>query len=218
MNVEENYDSDNMEGYPKAFTDDYSKKKAAPKQVFTRSAYKNFISTFTVQNDEKVKGFKGLKILKEVKRKLKSTLQEHGQIKYYAVARLLMKKKLDDKVLERTDDFYVAGQKHELQREDQISEAVGLDIDYFKDAIPERQARTGSNWIFTRVVSMEVHTVRNKPLPPDVPRLWANGCDHGGSTSTIYLEYGNIRLASPPRPAPDLRSVLRWALQLVGGG
>jgi hypothetical protein len=166
MNVEENYDSDNMEGYPKAFTDDYSKKKAAPKQVFTRSAYKNFISTFTVQNDEKVKGFKGLKILKEVKRKLKSTLQEHGQIKYYAVARLLMKKKLDDKVLERTDDFYVAGQKHELQREDQISEAVGLDIDYFKDAIPERQARTGSNWIFTRVVSMEVHTVRNKPLPP----------------------------------------------------
>ena len=155
-----------MEGYPKAFTDDYSKKKAAPKQVFTRSAYKNFISTFTVQNDEKVKGFKGLKILKEVKRKLKSTLQEHGQIKYYAVARLLMKKKLDDKVLERTDDFYVAGQKHELQREDQISEAVGLDIDYFKDAIPERQARTGSNWIFTRVVSMEVHTVRNKPLPP----------------------------------------------------
>ena len=35
MNVEENYDSDNMEGYPKAFTDDYSKKKAAPKQVFT---------------------------------------------------------------------------------------------------------------------------------------------------------------------------------------
>ena len=33
--------------------------------------------------------FKGLKILKEVRRKLKSTLQEHGQIQYYAVARLL---------------------------------------------------------------------------------------------------------------------------------
>jgi hypothetical protein len=110
-----------MNGFPKEFTDDYSKKIAAPNQVFTRSAYKNFISTFTVQNDEKVKGFKGLKILKEVKRKLESTMQEHGQIKYYAVARLLMKKKLDDKVLERTDDFYVAGQKHELQRTDQIT-------------------------------------------------------------------------------------------------
>ena len=36
-----------------------------------------------------------------------------------------MKKKLDDKVLERTDDFYVAGQKHELQRTVQISETIG---------------------------------------------------------------------------------------------
>ena len=101
MNPAENNDSNTMNGFPKEFTDDYSKKIAAPNQVFTRSAYKNFISTFTVQNDEKVKGFKGLKILKEVKRKLESTMQEHGQIKYYAVARLLMKKKLDDKVLGR---------------------------------------------------------------------------------------------------------------------
>ena len=164
MNATENNISDTMEGFPKEFADDFSKKAHTPKQIFTRSAYKNFISTFTVQNDEKIKGFDGLKLLKEFKRKLKSTMREHGQIKYYAVARLLMKKKLEGKTIEKTDDFYVSAPKHELVREDQIKESIGSDIDYLKDAIPERQAKTGSNWIFMRVVSLEAHTVRHKPL------------------------------------------------------
>ena len=106
-NPPENNISDNMEEYPKEFIADYSEESVAPKTIFTRSGFKNFISSHTVQNDEKIKGFKGLKMLNELKPKLKTLLTEHGSIKYYAVARLLMKKVLEGKTLERTDDFYV---------------------------------------------------------------------------------------------------------------
>ena len=156
--------SDNMEGFPKEYMDDFSEKATAPKRIFSRSAYKNFLKSYTVQNTDKIKGFDGLKLLKDLKPKLKKQFDEHGAIKYYVVARLLMHKTLEGKTLEKTDDFYVHTPKHEVLRRDQIKEFVGTDIDYLKDAIPERQAKVGSNWIFKRVVSIEAHTVRHKPL------------------------------------------------------
>ena len=92
---QENNISDNMEEYPKEFIVDYSEESVAPKTIFTRGGFKNFLSSHTVQNDEKIKRFKGLKLLNDLKPKLKELFAEHGAIKYYAVARLVMKKELD---------------------------------------------------------------------------------------------------------------------------
>ena len=156
--------SDNMEGFPKEYLDDFSEKATAPKRIFSRSAYKNFLKSYTVQNTDKIKGFDGLKLLKDLKPKLKKQFDEHGAIKYYMIARIILYKMLEDKVIEKTDDFYVHTPKHEVLRRDQIKEFVGSDIDYLKDAIPERLAKVGSKWIFKRVVSIEAHTVRHKPL------------------------------------------------------
>ena len=125
-----------MEGFPKEYTNDFSKKATTPQQVFTRSAYKNFLNSYSITNTAKVKGFDGLALLKQLKPKLKALIGEHGAIKYYAVARLLMHKQLADKTIEKTDDFYVSSLKHEVLRKEQIKEFVGLDIDYLKDAIP----------------------------------------------------------------------------------
>ena len=81
--------------------------------------------------------------------------------------RRLIQKRLDDEVIETTDDFYVYDStKHELYTDDDVNESIGTDIDRLKDLIPERQAKVGSNWIFIKVVTLEAHVVKHTSFRP----------------------------------------------------
>ena len=104
----------------KEFVDDFSKIDSEPQNIFTRSAYKNYIETYTVNNRNNVLGFDGLQLCNVFKNSLQKMIAEHGAIKYYIVCRCEMEKRLDDEVIETTDDFYVSATKHELYTDDDI--------------------------------------------------------------------------------------------------
>ena len=57
--------------------------KKQQKQVKGRSAYKSYLSSFTLDNTEKVGGFAGLDLLHSFQPQLEQSLKEHGGLKIH---------------------------------------------------------------------------------------------------------------------------------------
>ena len=57
--------------------------KTQQKQVRGRSAYKSYLSSFTVDNTQKVGGFSGLELLHNFIPQIEQSLKEHGGLKIH---------------------------------------------------------------------------------------------------------------------------------------
>eukprot|EP01048_Picozoa_sp_COSAG05_P030409 COSAG05_NODE_10546_length_559_cov_2.967391_1_plen_125_part_00 len=71
--------------------------KKQQKQVKGRSAYKSYLSSFTLDNTEKVGGFAGLNLLHSFQPQLEQSLKEHGGLKIHISSIGLYRKSVDPK-------------------------------------------------------------------------------------------------------------------------
>ena len=75
--------------------------KKQQKQVKGRSAYKSYLSSFTLDNTEKVGGFAGLDLLHSFQPQLEQSLKEHGGLKIHISSIGLYRKSVRKKVMTR---------------------------------------------------------------------------------------------------------------------
>ena len=92
--------------------------KKQQKQVRGRSAYKSYLSSFTVDNTQKLGGFSGLDLLFNFHPQIEKSLKEHGGLKIHISSIGLYRKSVDPK-----------------DNEGKLSIALGLIKDYNK--VPE---------------------------------------------------------------------------------
>ena len=57
--------------------------KKQQKQVKGRSAYKSYLSSFTINNTQKIGGFSGLDLLHGFQKQLEQSLKDHGGLKIH---------------------------------------------------------------------------------------------------------------------------------------
>ena len=69
--------------------------KKQQKQVRGRSAYKFYLSSFTVDNTQKVGGFSGLELLHNFIPQIEQSLKEHGGLKIHISSIGLYRKSVD---------------------------------------------------------------------------------------------------------------------------
>ena len=89
--------------------------KKQQKQVWVRSAYKSYLSSFTVDNAQKLGGFSGLDLLFNFHSQIGKSLKEHGGLKIHISSIGLYRKSVDPK-----------------DNEGKLSIALGLIKDYNK--------------------------------------------------------------------------------------
>ena len=71
--------------------------KKQQKQVRGRSAYKSYMSSFTMDNTQKVGGFAGLDLLHNFIPQIEQSLKKHGGLKYHISSTGLYRKSVDPK-------------------------------------------------------------------------------------------------------------------------
>ena len=117
--------------------------KKQQKQVKGRSAYKSYLSSFTLDNTEKVGGFAGLDLLHSFQPQLEQSLKEHGGLKIHISSIGLYRKSVDPK-----------------DNDGKLSIALGLMKDYNKAPDDELQ----SFWHTTHIVQITNSTTIKKTL------------------------------------------------------
>ena len=90
------------------FTRVKPKKPKAP-AIEGRTAFKNFLASFTVHNHTNLKKLNGFKLLDLLIPTLQKYLQEHNGIKFYFNARYEMRRTLQGQVLEVDKDWWKTG-------------------------------------------------------------------------------------------------------------
>ena len=65
-----------------------------------RTAYKSYLTSFTLHNVNQVHGLQGFKLLNEFTPTLNQLLAQHGGIKFHTTARCLMQKTLNGEVVQ----------------------------------------------------------------------------------------------------------------------
>eukprot|EP01046_Picozoa_sp_COSAG06_P046887 COSAG06_NODE_6715_length_2812_cov_706.046812_1_plen_174_part_10 len=85
-----------------------SKPEPKPPEIFSSSSYKSYLSCHTLNNIEKVMGYAGLDLFTRFRAVMLAAVQKHGGLKVYPTARCVMVKKLEGKVIEESDEFFVS--------------------------------------------------------------------------------------------------------------
>ena len=145
-----------------------------PKPAFvTRTAYKSYLASFTLNNHKRLQGFKGFDLLQQFTPVLSELIAKHGGIKFHASARCMMDKTLEGQVLQELDDFFITSSMRSVTNSSQLADALSASIDTMREQVPEKETQ-GSGWVFKRVILLEMHVAKYKPLKGssyfDLPR------------------------------------------------
>ena len=128
-----------------------------------RTAFKNFLASFTVHNHTNMKKLNGFKLMDMLKPKLVEYLQIHNGIKFYFNARYEMRRMLDGQVLETDKNWWKTSNIQSLNNMSQLDDTVKTSKNKLVQDIPEMQKK-GSGWIFHKVLTVEVHIGKYKAI------------------------------------------------------
>jgi hypothetical protein len=131
------------------------------KRVQQRTAYKQYISSDTLDNDEGLVGWDGLQLLRGFTPSLQHSFRQHGGLKVHISVLAIFKKQFDDKMIRdlrwTTTPIATALTPSALP-------ALMKDLgNMIRDGITELELR-GSGWVFEMISVLEMHAARYKPL------------------------------------------------------
>ena len=141
------------------------KRLPKPKPRITeRTAYKSYLSSFILQNHKRVGGLAGFNLIHEMSPHLISALKHHGGIKFHVTAVCLMTRQmLDDGIKEKKEDFFITSNIRSATNETQLTQMTDNTVSGMQQQVPEKETQ-GSGWQFQRVITLELHIARYKPL------------------------------------------------------
>ena len=140
--------------------------------VESREAFRRFMASFTMHNTERVKGIKGFELLHRFLPTLTQYLTEHKGIKFQACAKCLLVRTIEVNGEEygemktehaRNENFHITSTITSATSITELQQELQKKIDYMKQQVPEKET-VGSGWVFKKVVSIEMHIARYKPL------------------------------------------------------
>ena len=99
-------------------------KKPKALTIEGRTAFKNFLASFTVHNHTNMKKLNGFKLMDMLKPKLVEYLQIHNGIKFYFNARYEMRRMLDGQVLETDKNWWKTSNIQSLNNMSQLDDTV----------------------------------------------------------------------------------------------
>eukprot|EP01048_Picozoa_sp_COSAG05_P018477 COSAG05_NODE_2710_length_2741_cov_1.654807_2_plen_702_part_01 len=140
--------------------------------VESREAFRRFLASFTMHNTERVKGIKGFELLHRFMPKLTQYLSEHKGIKFQACVKCLLVRTIEVNGEEygemktehaRNEDFWIDTTITSATSLTELQQELQKKIDYMKQQVSEKET-VGSGWVFKRVLTMEMHIARYRPL------------------------------------------------------
>eukprot|EP01050_Picozoa_sp_SAG11_P022849 SAG11_NODE_4423_length_1900_cov_59.536369_1_plen_390_part_01 len=131
--------------------------------ISERSTFKKFLASYSLVNSTNVQAYAGIELINNFKPKLESMMNLHKGIKFHFDVNCLMVKYLDGDVLTQ-DSRWVNSRMQQANNIDELDAKVRSSIDLIKTKIPELEARNGSFWKFKKVLSIDLHVGRHKPL------------------------------------------------------
>ena len=153
--------------------------KKQRKQVRGRSAYKSYLSSFTIDNTQKIGGFSGLDLLSNFNPQIEQSLKEHGGLKIHMSSIGLFRKSVPTKTGDGNEKYewinYNKWSDDELQSFWHTTHIVQITNNTtIKKTLKElgesliehvdNREQTGSGWVFVRFKNFEIHIARFKPL------------------------------------------------------
>ena len=138
-------------------------KSKKPESIEGRTAYKNFLASFTIQNSMNLKKLNGFKLADRFLPTLEKYLTEHNGIKFYFNARYEMHRVLNGKVIERDVELWKTSLIKSINNASQLEDAIKSSKNFLIEAIPEMEKK-GSGWTFHKVLTMELHIGRYKAI------------------------------------------------------
>ena len=138
-------------------------KSKKPESIEGRTAYKNFLASFTIQNSMNLKKLNGFKLADRFLPTLEKYLTEHNGIKFYFNARYEMHRVLNGKVIERDVEWWKTSLIKSINNASQLEDAIKSSKNFLIEAIPEMEKK-GSGWTFHKVLTMELHIGRYKAI------------------------------------------------------
>ena len=136
--------------------------KKQQKQVKGRSAYKSYLSSFTLDNTEKVGGFAGLNLLHSFQPQLEQSLKEHGGLKIHISSIGLYRKSVQegDDFNTLPDDelqsFWHTTHIVQITNSTTIKKTLKELGESLMEHVENREQR-GSGWVFVRFKNFEIH-------------------------------------------------------------
>eukprot|EP01050_Picozoa_sp_SAG11_P017090 SAG11_NODE_2418_length_3381_cov_136.529555_3_plen_451_part_01 len=131
--------------------------------ISERSTFKKFLASYSLVNSTNVQAYAGIELINNFKPKLESMMNLHKGIKFHFDVNCLMVKYLDGDVITK-DSRWVVSRMEQANNIDELNAKVQSSIDLIKTKIPELEARNGSFWKFKKVLSIDLHIGRYKPL------------------------------------------------------
>eukprot|EP01050_Picozoa_sp_SAG11_P031055 SAG11_NODE_9466_length_908_cov_350.725587_1_plen_302_part_11 len=128
-----------------------------------RSSFKKMLASYTIANTKNIQAYAGIELINRFRSILESMLKLHNGIKFYFDLNCLMVKYLDGEILTQ-DTRWVSSRLQQANNIDELLAKITSSISLVKQKIPELEARNGSMWIFKKVISIDLHVGRYKPL------------------------------------------------------
>ena len=133
-------------------------------RVTERSAYKSYLTSYTLHNRKRVGGLAGFNLLHELTPHLSTALKHHGGIKFHVTVICEMTRQLlDDGIKERKQDFYITSNIRSVTNGSELIPMVNETVTGMQQQVPEKETQ-GSGWQFQRVLTLELHIAKYKPL------------------------------------------------------
>ena len=132
-----------------------------PKPAITgRKAYKSYVASYTQQNSQEIPGFSGLSLLFNFVPQLTADFQRHGGLKIHLATLCAFFK---SGVGHTTD--WVPGHMHRIYHlhDDELQSTLADILNETREGI-EHVEQMGSGWVFARILTLEMHVARYKPL------------------------------------------------------
>jgi hypothetical protein len=90
-------------------------------------------------------------------------LNLHNGIKFYFDIQCLMVKYLDGQIITK-DTRWVSSRRESANNKEELFAKLRSSIDIVKQKIPDLEARNGSMWVFSKVLTLDLHIGRYQPL------------------------------------------------------
>jgi hypothetical protein len=135
-------------------------------KIEEKTSFKKYLGTYSIANKLNIQAYAGIDLMNNFKPQLLNMLSLHNGIKFYFDIQCLMVKYLDGEILTQ-DTRWVSSRRESIESANNEAELLAKlqsSIDLVKQKIPDLEARNGSMWVFKKVLTLDLHIGRYKPL------------------------------------------------------